>query len=109
MYDDENEEDIIYKTDKDEELQKENNPYYQEFLKVLGSFDNINCLINVAISALNNEFEEVDKDDMIIYTELISEHLQNHKKILKEFFENLDLPNGKAKLFSLSTYIRPEK
>ena len=109
MCDDENEEYVIYKTDREEELEKENNPYYQEFLKVKNSCKNIDCLINIILTALNNDFDELDTDYLINYIELIREHLNNHRTQLDNFYSILDFPKSKTKLISLSTYIKPEK
>lgn len=102
MYDDENDtEEIIYQTDKDEELAKENNPIRQEFKKVKQSLTKVNCLVNMLFTALNNEFDKTDTEDIINYITLISEHLEEHEKILNKFFNELSIPDKPAKLIGL--------
>ncbi len=88
------------KTDN-EELEKENNPIRQEFNKVKHSLTKVNCLINMLFTALNNEFDTIETDDIINYITLISEHLEEHEKILNKFFNKLNIPDKPAKLIGL--------
>lgn len=108
MFDDENEGNEIILTDDEEELEKENNPIRLEFDKVKGSCKKIVCLLNIMLTALNNDFDETDTEDIIDYINLISEHVENHQNMLDRFFKSLDIPQGKAKLIGLKYYIRKE-
>lgn len=99
MIDDENE---IVLIDREEELEKETNPIRLKFEKVKQSCNKVQCLINMMLTALNNEFDETEIDDIIDYTCLIIEQLENHKKELDKFFNDLEIPQSKTKLIGLS-------
>lgn len=90
----------------DKEEEKENNPLRIEFNKVKASCNKIECLINMMLTVLKNEFDETDKDDIIEYIELVLEQLQSHNETLDKFFKSLDIPNAKAKLIGLNYYKR---
>lgn len=98
----------IFYSDKEEELEKENNPVRLEFNKVKASCNKVECLINMMLTALKNDFDETDKDDITDYIELVLEQLQYHDETLDKFFNSLDIPYTKTKLIGLSYYQKKE-
>ncbi len=107
-YMDHNDENEIFYSDKEEEFEKENNPVRLEFNNVKASCNKVECLINMMLTALKNDFDETDKDDIIDYIELVLEQLQYHDETLDKFFNSLDIPYTKTKLIGLSYYQKKE-
>lgn len=85
-----------------EELEKEKNPIRQKFRKIKEQCVDMKCLITMLLTALDNDFNIPKIEEIIDYLEILKNHLNNHDKSLDEFFEQLQLPEGKAKLISLS-------
>ena len=97
------------KTDKYEEeqqelekLEKENNPIRRKFKEIKNECDNMECLINMLLTALDNDFNTPNLPEIIEYIKILKIFLNNHEKSLDEFLEQIKLPNEKAKLISLS-------
>lgn len=97
------------KTDKYEEkqqelenIEKENNPIRRKFKEIKVECDNMECLINMLLTALDNDFNIPEPQEITEYLEILKNHLIKHTNSLDEFFEQIKLPNEKAKLISLS-------
>lgn len=105
MFDDDIDSEIIdieaSKEAEKEELEKENHPIRQKFRHVKASHHKVYCLVSMLINALNNEFDEIENDEILDYINLIEEHLEMHEKILDKFFNDLNIPNKPAKLINL--------
>lgn len=84
------------------ELEKENNPIRQQFREIKEQCEGMNCLITMLLTALDNDFNIPKTTEIIDYLEILKNHLKRHDKSLDEFFEQLQLPESKAKLISLS-------
>ncbi len=104
---DNNEEKFI--TDKDEEQKKEqeeqdleNNPIKRKFKEIKKECENIDCMIKILLTALDNDFNKPSIQEVSDYLLIIKKNLLRHYDLLDEFLEQLQLPNGKTKLISLS-------
>lgn len=97
------------KTDKYEEkrqelenLEKENNPIRRKLKKIKKECDSMECLINMLLTALDNDFNIPEPQEITEYLKILKNHLNEHANSLDEFFEQIKLPDEKAKLISLS-------
>ena len=96
-------------TDKEEEKQKEleeqkkeNSPIRKKFKEIKNSVDDMECMIDMLLTALDNDFNVPKTEEVVSYLEILKKHLENHDLMLDEFFNELKLPDGNAKLLRLS-------
>lgn len=96
-------------TDKEEEKQKEleeqareNSPIRKKFREIKNSVGDMECLIDMLLTALDNDFNVPKTEEVVSYLEILKKHLSNHNLMLDEFLNQLQLPDEKAKLISLS-------
>lgn len=80
----------------------------KSFENITGNIDEIETLINMLLIALDNDFDTPKIPDVIDYILIIKNYLIEHKKLLKKLMQQLETPNGKAKLLLLKT-INSEK
>ncbi len=81
----------------------ETNLLEKKFNNIEENIDKIETMINILLVALDNDFNTPQIPDIIDYIVIIKNHLAEHKKLLKNFIQELNLPDGKAKLLLLRT------
>ena len=79
----------------------ETNLLEKKFNNIEENIDKIETMINILLVALDNDFNTPQIPDIIDYIVIIKNHLAEHKKLLKNFIQELNLPDGKAKLLLL--------
>ncbi len=82
---------------------EEENQFKQKFESIKENINNIESLINMLLVALDNDFEPPKIADVIDYIFIIKDYLKEHKELLNNFINELNLPDGKAKLLLLRT------
>jgi len=85
-----------------EEQDLENNPIKRKFKEIKKECENIDCMIKILLTALDNDFNKPSIQEVSDYLLIIKKNLLRHYDLLDEFLEQLQLPNGKTKLISLS-------
>ena len=90
--------DEIYITDKEEEKQKEleeqereNSPVRKKFREIKNSVSDMECLIDMLLTALDNDFNVPETQEVVSYVEILKKHLKNHDLMLDEFLDQLKL------------------
>ena len=82
---------------------EEENQFKQKFDRIKNNLNNIESLINMLLVALDNDFEPPQISDIVDYIFIIKDYLKEQKQLLKDFINELNLPDGKAKLLLLRT------
>lgn len=83
--------------------EKEENQFKQKFDRIKNNLNNIESLINMLLVALDNDFEPPQISDIVDYIFIIKDYLKEQKQLLNDFINELNLPDGKAKLLLLRT------
>lgn len=92
--DDGYDEDGIVVTDREEEIAKENNPILKKYNETVDDNDDNICLVEVLLTALDNEFDKLHEDTIIRYLFILKKHLKNHNKSLEELIREINLPDN---------------
>lgn len=96
----------IYVTDKEEERQiefeKEHNPIWKNFRKLKNDNDEIECMLGMLLTALDNEFNLPEITEITDYLFILQDRIKNHSKLLDDFFKLLKTPESKGNLVSLT-------
>ena len=79
-------------------MEKENSIFRQKFQKIKNNLSNLESLINMLLSALDNEFNPPDIDEIYNYIFILKNHVEEQYKLLDEFMKDLKLPDEKAQL-----------
>ena len=82
---------------------EEENQFKQKFDRIKNNLNNIESLINMLLVALDNDFEPPQISDIVDYIFIIKDYLKEQKQLLNDFINELNLPDGKAKLLLLRT------
>ena len=77
--------------------------FKQKFDRIKNNLNNIESLINMLLVALDNDFEPPQISDIVDYIFIIKDYLKEQKQLLNDFINELNLPDGKAKLLLLRT------
>ena len=60
------------------------------------------CLIDMLLTALDNDFNVPKTEEVVSYVEILKKHLENHYILLDEFLNQLNTPDKNTKLLKLS-------
>ena len=80
------------------------NPIKKNFHEIYENFLETESLINMLLTALDNEFEPPEMKDIQNYASVIKKHIVKHGIMLDEFLKIFSLPDEQAKLTVLRTY-----
>ena len=80
------------------------NPIKEKFHEIYENFLETESLINMLLTALDNEFGPPAMKDIQNYASVIKKHVEKHGIMLDEFMKKLSCPEGQTKLTVLRTY-----
>ncbi len=84
-------------------MHEEENPFKEKFQEIKSNLNDITCLLNMLIIAINNDFdaEEIKLENISDYAYIMKSYIDKQANLLEEFLKQLDLPDGKTKLLLL--------
>lgn len=89
----------------DESKDKQINPIKEKFEKIKYDISELDCMLEILLTALDNEFEQPTIKNMETYLFLFKNLLQEHRINLDKFYKDLSIPDKSANVLSLK-YIK---